>query len=277
MTTRALTFLGSFDLTRDGVPVTRFHSDKVRALLAYLATEFDRPHARAALAALLWPDQTEAAALRNLSQTLVRLREVLGHSDADPAPVRSTWQMLQWQSDGAAVDAALFSQLARSAEPGDLARAAALYGGEFLAGFALPGCEAFEEWLLLTREQFRQRALAALHALAEHYLAARRWGDAAAVARRQLELDRWREDAHRQLMRALAGAGNRAAALSAYQRCAQVLRDDLGIAPDDETTALADAIRAGRWLARGCPFTGRRALVQKRPRCDSPFRLHSPR
>ncbi|MCO5177917.1 MAG: hypothetical protein M9890_13250 [Thermomicrobiales bacterium] len=31
-------------------------------------------------------------------------------------------------------------------------RAAALYQGELLAGFNLPSCEAFEDWLLLKRE-----------------------------------------------------------------------------------------------------------------------------
>jgi WD40 repeat protein/predicted ATPase/DNA-binding SARP family transcriptional activator len=245
MTTRALTLLGALELTRDGAPVSRFHSDKVRALLAYLATESDRPHARASLAALLWPEQTDAAALRNLSQTLVRLREVLGHSDDDPAPLQVTWQAIQWLPDAATVDVGQFTRLARSANPDDLARAAVLYRGEFLAGFALPGCEAFEEWLLLTREQFQQQALAALHSLAEQHLAARRWQEAAAAAQRQIELDRWREDAYRQQMRALVGGGDRAAALAVYQRCAQVLHDDLAIAPDDETAALGAAIRAG--------------------------------
>jgi DNA-binding SARP family transcriptional activator/predicted ATPase len=244
-TVRALRLLGAFLVERDGVAVTRFHSDKVRALLAYLAAEADRPHARSALAALLWPEQTDAAALRNLSQTLVRLREVLGHTDADPAPLHVTWQTIQWLPGAATADVERFIRLARSAEVADLARAAELYRGEFLPGFGLPGCEAFEEWLLLTREQLQQQALVVLRTLAEHHLAAQRWPEAATLARRQIELDRWHEQAHRQLMRALAGAGDRAGALAAYTRCAQILRDDLGITPDVETTALANTIRAG--------------------------------
>ena len=43
-------------------PVTAFASNKVRALLAYLAVEADRPHRREALAGLLWPEQPEAKA-----------------------------------------------------------------------------------------------------------------------------------------------------------------------------------------------------------------------
>ena len=36
--------LGSFQVTIDGEPAKGFDSDKVRALLAYLASEADRPH-----------------------------------------------------------------------------------------------------------------------------------------------------------------------------------------------------------------------------------------
>jgi len=46
-------------------------------------------------------------------------------------------------------------------------------------------------------------------------------------------------------MRALAAAGDRGAAMGAYSRCCQVLRDDLDIEPDDETRILASRIEAG--------------------------------
>jgi DNA-binding SARP family transcriptional activator len=275
MTALELTLLGTLHVARGDEPVRHFQSDKVRALLAYLATEADRSHARASLAALLWPEQSDQAALRNLSQTLVRLREVLGHSDQRPAPLRITAQSIQWLPNTTEVDVTAFVQLARSADPQDLARAAALYQGEFLAGFALPGCEAFEEWLLVSREQFQQQVLTALHTLAEHYLARQRWADAAAAARRQIELDRWREDAHRQLMRAIAGTGDRAAALAAYQRCKQILHDDLSITPDAATIALAAAIRSGTIAGTDTPSPARSSAaaeaVAPRPTLPSPL------
>lgn len=249
MITHVLTLFGTFELTCAGTPIIHFHSDKVRALLAYLATESDRPHTRAALAAVLWPEQGEAAARRNLSQTLVRLRDVLGDTGPSSLHLDINQQTIQWRSTAAAVDAADFVRLARSADPADLTRAVALYRGEFLAGFGLRGCEPFEEWMLLRREQFQQQVLASANRLAEHHLAAQQWAEAAGAAQRQIELDRWREHAHRQLMRAWSGAGDRAAALAAYERCVQILHDDLAITPDSETTALANAIRAGETAA----------------------------
>jgi predicted ATPase/DNA-binding SARP family transcriptional activator len=240
---QSITLLGSFQVQRDGVAVTRFHGDKVRALLAYLALESDRPHARAALAGLLWPEQPDAQALRNLTQALVRLREALGDGDD---PLHITRQAVHWRPAVAEVDVVEFARLARSSETADLVRAAALYRGEFLAGFALTGCEAFEEWLLLTREQLAQQALAVLHRLAGQHLAASRYAHAAEAARRQLVLDPWREDAHRQLMQALAASGDRAAALAAYTRCCQVLAEQLGAEPDPTTTTLYEQIAAGQ-------------------------------
>ena len=49
----SLSFLGGFAVTLDGQPVTAFGTNKVRALLAYLAVESARPHRREELAGLL--------------------------------------------------------------------------------------------------------------------------------------------------------------------------------------------------------------------------------
>jgi DNA-binding SARP family transcriptional activator len=234
--------LGSFQVQQNGDVITHFRGDKVRALLAYLAIEGDRPHSRAELAGLLWPEQPEEQALRNLSQALVRLRQAVGGSE-DPLLV--TLQAVQWREGAAAVDVADFVRLAASDDLTDLEEAAGLYRDEFLAGFGLPDCDAFEEWLLLTRERLGQLALDVLQRLAEGYLAAGQPADAVAAARRQLALDPWREPAYRHLMRALAQSGDRAGALAAYARCQRVLRDELDVTPDEETRLLAEQIDAG--------------------------------
>ena len=69
--------LGSFQAKLDGVPLA-FETDKVRALLAYLAVEAGQEQPRQRLAHLLWADQPEAKALHSLSQALSSLRKTLG-------------------------------------------------------------------------------------------------------------------------------------------------------------------------------------------------------
>jgi DNA-binding SARP family transcriptional activator len=70
----SLVLLGPLQVMLDGAPITGFESDKVRALLDYLAIEAERPHRRDALVSLLWSDRPERAAHLNLNQALANLR-----------------------------------------------------------------------------------------------------------------------------------------------------------------------------------------------------------
>ena len=69
----SLYLLGSFQALLDGGPITGFESDKVRALLAFLAVEADLPHRRQSLAGMFWSAWPEAGARRNLSRALAKL------------------------------------------------------------------------------------------------------------------------------------------------------------------------------------------------------------
>ena len=66
----SIRLLGPYQIALYGQPVTAFESDKVRALLAFLAVESERAHRRETLAGLLWPgDPWQAATLTNPSPT----------------------------------------------------------------------------------------------------------------------------------------------------------------------------------------------------------------
>jgi predicted ATPase/DNA-binding SARP family transcriptional activator len=242
-----LTLLGRFEVRRDEQPIRHFRGEKVRALLAYLATESGQVHTRGSLAALLWPEQPDDQALRNLTQALVRLRTALGDNQADVL-LDITRQTVACRPTAIDADVIVFGRLAVSGQPAELEQALAVYGGEFLAGFALPGCAAFEEWLRLTREQLLRQALAALQALGEHYLDRAQFAEAVEVAQRQLALRPWHEVAYRQLMHAQIALDDRATALATYARCRQALADNLGHAPSAETQALGERVRAGALL-----------------------------
>jgi two-component SAPR family response regulator len=68
---------------RDDQPL-QLPTQKARDLLAYLVVFRDRPHPRAVLSGILWPDLPEGKARRRLSDTLWRVRRALGDClDAD--------------------------------------------------------------------------------------------------------------------------------------------------------------------------------------------------
>jgi DNA-binding SARP family transcriptional activator len=58
--------LGAFEVSLNSLTVTAFPTDKIRALMAYLALETAQPHRREVLAGLLWPEMPQPMALTNL-------------------------------------------------------------------------------------------------------------------------------------------------------------------------------------------------------------------
>jgi predicted ATPase len=127
--------------------------------------------------------------------------------------------------------------------------------------------------MVVERERLHVRALEALGHLAAHHEGNGAYEQAIAYARRQVELEPWRESAHRQWMRALAASGQRGAALAQYEACRRILAQELGIEPEPETVALYERIRSGGELsvsgvtpphnlpAQLTPFIGREALL----------------
>jgi predicted ATPase/DNA-binding SARP family transcriptional activator/TolA-binding protein len=248
-----LEVLGGLSLTLDGAPLPGLAYAKGRALLAYLAVT-GRPHAREALAALLWGELPDGSARQNLRVVLADLRRAAGDHLVVTRTTVAFDRAAPYWLDAAAFEAALRPPDSGGAVPPERLRAAAaLYRGDLLEGFAVREAPAFDEWLAAERERLRQLALHALHALAVHHTER---GEAAAgidYTTRLLALDPWREDAHRQLMLLLAANGERDAALAQYERCRQALAEELGVVPAAETTALYERIRTGEVGARRPP------------------------
>ena len=266
MTRLSLALLGTFQATLDGEPLRDFESDKARAFLAYLAVEADQPHRRETLAALLWPDVAESTARANLRRVLSNVRQVIGDRDSETPFLLVTRQSIQFDEERDLwLDVAEFVR-GVAGEPGrspavhELEEAVTLYHGPFLAGFSLPDSAPFEEWMRLKAEALQQQVTAALRRLARHYESERDYASALRHARRLLELDPYAEAAHRQMMRLLALSGQRSDALAQYDACRQLLADELGVDPAEETQALAERIRSGDFSPDSLPGTGSRDI-----------------
>ncbi|MDX1664936.1 MAG: BTAD domain-containing putative transcriptional regulator, partial [Candidatus Promineifilaceae bacterium] len=232
-----LALLGQPQLELDGEPVD-IRSRKGLALLCYLAAG-QRAYSRSWLAGLFWAEKSEAQARRNLRVALTHLRRAVGdYVDADRTSVAFAWRRDHWL-DIAQLRAALHQT------PEAARAAAALVRGPFLQDLPVPDAPAFEIWLLGEREHYRTLARELLLSLLEHDLAAGQHAEGLEAARRLVALDPWQEDAQRWLIRFLALNGQQAAALSQFERCRQILAEELGVAPAAETVALAEAVRAG--------------------------------
>src|SRR5262249_9703519 len=137
-------------------------------------------------------------------------------------------------TDAVTVDVSEFEQVARSQDPDELERAAALYRGDLLEGIS-PGSAQFEEWLRAERERLHELALEAFAKLLAHQMKRAATDPAFRPALRLLRLDPLQEVTHRALMRLSARQGRRAASLRQYQQCVDVLRRELGVEPEEAT------------------------------------------
>ena len=231
----ALVLFGRPHLQRDGRAL-HVGTRKAMALLALLA--LDGALTRERLAALLWPDVDLAAARRNLRREVFRLRE-LG------CPLAETDRGALALAPNLPIDVQRFRDALAAAD--DAAALQAAGGSVFdgLDGVAGPEVDAWlARWrtqLLQQRDGARQRHAQTLEQRGE--LAA-----ALALHMQVLADEPCAEGAARQAMRLHATLGDRSAALALFGRLVGALRDELDLAPDAESSALAASLRQGQTL-----------------------------
>ncbi len=209
------------------------------ALLVYLATAPRRRcRRRDQIVGYLWPDLDDSHARGSLSQALRYLRRALG----DDVVVTQGEEEVGIDRQLLCCDATAFTA---AVEGGDLEPALRIYRGQFLEGFFVDEVSIeFEQWVADERNRFRHEAATAAGRLAD--AAAERGESAVAIewARRAVAIAPGDERVVAQLIGALAGAGDRAAALRAYESLRERLLTEFNVAPSHETQALIARILA---------------------------------
>ncbi|MFI5960356.1 BTAD domain-containing putative transcriptional regulator [Cryptosporangium sp. NPDC051539] len=266
----------------DDQPAKAFRSIRTEALLSVLAVDGGAV-TRTRLAGLLWPDLAEPLARHNLRQTLLQLRQSLGAATASGGAPFLLVDRRSVELNPATCDVdvtmlrAHLADAGRHRGAGDPAgaaganeRAVALYRGALLDGWTIPGSDLFDEWLGQARLRLHQEVVDAVAALTAYYDECGDIAQALVHARRWVTLDPFNENAYRHGMRLLAASGQPAAALALYEECRAALAAELGVEPDDATSALMARIRSGgerRDLRapRGRPATGVQHIPQVGP------------
>jgi DNA-binding SARP family transcriptional activator/TolB-like protein len=231
---------GPVELRGDGGAVASVLAQPKRlALLLYLTLARPRRyHRRDTLLALLWPELDQPRARKALSQSLSFLRHAL------PEPVLQARGADEVGVEHGRIrcDAIAFEEAIAAARWDEAIR---LYNGELLAGLHVPDAPAFECWLHLERGRLRELASDAAWSLAHQHLQGGELVRAERAGQSALHLVPTDESPAREFIRALAAAGDRAAALRFYEKFAAILAEELEVEPAPETVAVAEAIRSG--------------------------------
>jgi non-specific serine/threonine protein kinase len=231
--------LGQFEVQRDGTPIS-IPSRLAQSLLAYLLLTAGTAHRREKLAGLLWPDTTDENARRNLRQELWRLRKAIESSV--PGKGAATFLLVDEitiafdpQSDYWLDVSALAKSDAAAASSQDLMDALSLYRGELLPGF-------YDEWVVLERERLRATFEQKMARLLDLLTEEKRWHAVLEWGERWIALGQSPEPAYRALMAAHSALGDRSKVAAIFERCAQALRNDLGVEPSSQTQRLFEQL-----------------------------------
>jgi len=191
-----------------------------------------QPWRRERLGALLFPDIPEPDGRRRLSDLLWLLRRALPE-----LPLETGAQEVFLPPESRWLDVEAFREAAAAETVTRQLEALALYRGELLPGL-------YNDWLLEERERLHLQYVRLLHATGDHLMQVQRFDEAAPLAERLLRVEPYDEQTLRTLMRAQQALGRRGAALAAYERFVALAADELGVAPEPATAALAEALRS---------------------------------
>src|SRR6185369_15854321 len=117
-------------------------------------------------------------------------------------------------------------------------------GGELLPGY-------YAEWIFPEQQRLDELYFQALRQLVAHLERGGEIDQALEYALRAAGANRLREEAHREVMRLYAAAGQPDAALRQYRDLERLLKQELDTAPGAESRALATAIEQGGKGATG--------------------------
>jgi DNA-binding SARP family transcriptional activator len=234
--------LGSPEVLLEGKPITVTRR-KSRAWIYYLAAN-PLPIRRERLLAFFWPDTDRPSAQQTLRATLYSLRKALGaglavlddgvslapDTDVDARKFDSNLQALVLQPQSPVPELA------------QLRATLALYHGDFLADFSLPGGQEFEDWASAERERYRRLMVRGLMALSQALESQHEYAASLDALDRALQFDPLQEDVQRAALRLHFLAGDRAGAIRRYEMFRKLLDAEMGVPPMAETRAMYDAI-----------------------------------
>ncbi len=225
-------------------------SRSMQALLAYLLLQRTSV-SRDILMDVFWQDHLPGRARSSLTTALWRLRHLLEPEGVTPGTYVVVGHMgevsFNWDS-GHFLDTESFEQhiypLLRKPNADLTApdieaieQVLTLYTGDLLEGM-------YEDWALRERERFRSLYLNCLTRLMECYANRKNYERSIALAREILRRDPVHEEIHRALMRLYFECGQRTLAMRQYVQCRDLLDQELGVLPLDETIALYNQIVA---------------------------------
>jgi DNA-binding SARP family transcriptional activator len=239
-----INYFGAFRLYQDNQLINDWPSQKSLSIFKYLAANRGKPVAKDILMDYFWADADAEVARRNLHQAIYALRQALKQGRPNyPSilfdndcyllnPDLELW--LDYEEFERHINSARrleeASNIPQAVEEYCIAQE--LYQGDFLED------DLYEEWPNAPRTYYRTLYMDLLNRLCEYYIQQNQYYPAIILCQKTLAKDNCAERAYRNLIRCYLAQDQRQLAVRAYHTCVQVLKQELNLAPSEETCAL---------------------------------------
>lgn len=242
--------LGRFELVVRGktVKFTRKSQERPMSLLKAVVAMGGRNVSSFQLAEALWPDSDGATGQQTLATTLHRLRKLIGIEEAvifSKGTVTLNPEVFWvdiWAVERAMgrISPALENGLDKGAKVTRLSlqieKALDLYRGHFLSH------DGSESWSITPRERLRSKFIRNLKNYCVYLEGQGEDKKAVQWYQKALELENLAEELYQELILCYHRLGQKADAISTYNRCQQVLSEVLGVEPSPATEAIREKV-----------------------------------
>jgi LuxR family transcriptional regulator, maltose regulon positive regulatory protein len=214
---------------------------RARDIFCYIATSAYRRVEKDVLIDTFWRDEDLETIEKNFHPTISHIRKALNSNQAFK-------QKFIVFRDGAyslnpelvySIDTEEFETAIAEAEKAKrendrealrehLETAHRLYRGEYMAG-------VYEDWAEERRPFYAEQFSRVLNGLAKLAFGEKKWSNALKFAGEILQIDPFREDAHRLIMKTFAAQGKRAKVKEQFEILQEYLKKELGVTPSPET------------------------------------------
>jgi len=216
---------------KKGKKVLSFPYKKVEGLLYYLL--LNEKVQRPLIASLLWCDMDENSARKNLRNALYKLKKIIGKEIID-TPDRNNIILNK--------DKYLDLDLDNFLKADDI-DSVDLYRGDLFEDFYVKNCLEFNDWLREKRYYYKKIYINTLKKIIKRKKEEYDYNSILKFLFSLIEIDKYDEEAYRELMRIYAENGNTAQTVSVYNKLEEVLQLELGIKPDPETNQLFNKLK----------------------------------
>lgn len=199
-----------------------FPYGKVKALFCYMVV--NKIATRDELAALLWEDEEEGIAKKNLRNAIYKIKQCF-----DMEILVSPKKSMVSLNDNIEIelDLHIFEK--------DSEESIEAYTGEFLQGFYIKNAEIFESWTIKTRQRLKDEYIRKLYRFIENAEASGSKHNVEKYCKIIIDIDEFDEKAYRILMNYYRKNKNYSKAIDLYNKLSKLLDNELGITPDFET------------------------------------------